>query len=107
MYGMDGYSETTPYMKKKSKFVIVSDTGDLMKHLYDLGCDNAHTINKSVDSVAHMKKKYSDLLQYVKQGDLAVTMSYENCSISYFIFTELTIYRYEIDARFLKLSSIG
>jgi hypothetical protein len=45
-----------PYMKKRSKYVIVSDTGDLMKYLQDLGCNDAYTVNKSEDSVAYIKK---------------------------------------------------
>jgi hypothetical protein len=91
---LDQSMQKLPHFKKKGKYVIASNTGDLMQALHDRGCDDAYTVKKSVDSVAHMKKKYSDISECVQHCDIAVTMCFDNNSISYFVFTDLTIYRY-------------
>jgi hypothetical protein len=95
--------ERLPYLKKKLRSMIVSDTGNLMGTLRNRGFTDAHTVHKSSDAVAHMRSKYRD---NVINGDILLTMFFGNSSIASFIFADLSFYRYDTDKRRTILGNI-
>ena len=95
--------ERLPYLKKKLTCMIVSDTGNLMKSLRDRGFDNARTVHKYPDAVAHMRRKYRD---NVTNGDILSTMFFGNSTIASFVFADLSFYKYKLKDRQTILGNV-
>ena len=95
--------ERLPYLKKKLTCMIVSDSGNLMKSLRDRGFDDARTVHKSPDAVAHMRRKYRD---NVTNGDILSTMFFGNSTIASFVFADLSFYKYKLKDRQTILGNV-